>query len=44
MVVGLAVPGDHGHGAMVMPGPPHASGGYDVGGGAIRRSMVLPGA
>ena len=29
----------HGHVVMVMPGPPHASGDYDTGGGAVQRSM-----
>ncbi len=35
---GLAVPSGHGHVVMVMPGPPHASGGFDMGGGAMARS------
>ena len=35
---GLAVPGGHGHVVMVMPGPWHASGGYDTGRGAVAQN------
>ena len=35
---GLAVPGGHGHVVMVMPGPWHASGGFDMGGGRMAQN------
>ena len=36
---GLAVPGGHGHVVMVMPGPWHASGGYDTGRGSVAQNL-----